>query len=462
MKIHTKALALSVLLLTSTGFDSKESSESKNIKVEKVQPQVEVKQSKIPTIVKPQVDTIQSNKTKDVIALPSPEIEFNKKDEKEETKDEDLYNNEEVFEENTEDLEIVSVDNTKEADIDNVSSAGILVEPLSYIEEDEQIVYPIESYQEISSNTPDYEESGLTIVSPTEEEVKAYWKNYQSQASDQADFYGLNLINPESEEIFEDKPIVDLSDLNMGALSNNAQMDALHIVNTARFASGITNELIIADDKAQFAQAATMINRLNSESNHYPHVPQGLAINSQAYVDGAYGAQNSNLAASFNLLDSVLEYIKDDLGSENQLEVGHRRWVLNPQASLVGFGQTEDFNAMFVNNDDYAGQNADIVYAYPSEIAISEFHSDGSSLSLMFGENFDISNANVEVLDLATGDFTNQVNVDESFKGNVKAITFGYGMDYQAGTKLEVKVNGIRKNGVDYPINYTINYISIG
>ncbi|WP_297281847.1 hypothetical protein [uncultured Anaerococcus sp.] len=330
MKIHTKALALSVLLLTSTGFDSKESSESKNIKVEKVQPQVEVKQSKIPTIVKPQVDTIQSNKTKDVIALPSPEIEFNKKDEKEETKDEDLYNNEEVFEENTKDLEIVSVDNTKEADIDNVSSAGILVEPLSYIEEDEQIVYPIESYQEISSNTPDYEESGLTIVSPTEEEVKAYWKNYQSQASDQADFYGLNLINPESEEIFEDKPIVDLSDLNMGALSNNAQMDALHIVNTARFASGITNELIIANDKAQFAQAATMINRLNSESNHYPHVPQGLAINSQAYVDGAYGAQNSNLAASFNLLDSVLEYIKDDLGSENQLEVGHRRWVLNP------------------------------------------------------------------------------------------------------------------------------------
>ncbi|WP_297281848.1 hypothetical protein [uncultured Anaerococcus sp.] len=117
---------------------------------------------------------------------------------------------------------------------------------------------------------------------------------------------------------------------------------------------------------------------------------------------------------------------------------------------------------MFVNNDYYAGQNADIVYAYPSEIAISEFHSDGSSLSLMFGENFDISNANVEVLDLATGDFTKQVNVDESFKGNVKAITFGYGMDYQAGTRLEVKVNGIRKNGVDYPINYTINYISIG
>ncbi len=116
---------------------------------------------------------------------------------------------------------------------------------------------------------------------------------------------------------------------------------------------------------------------------------------------------------------------------------------------------------MFINNDDYDGENANTVYAYPSETAISEFHSQDASLSLMFGENFDISNAQVEVKDLATGEINNQVHVDQSFKGNVKAITFGYGMNYQPGTKLQVVVNGVSKNGVEYPVEYTINYISI-
>ncbi|WP_296142934.1 hypothetical protein [uncultured Anaerococcus sp.] len=204
-----------------------------------------------------------------------------------------------------------------------------------------------------------------------------------------------------------------------------------------------------------------MVNRLNLQVSHNPALPTGLASDSVEYVNGAYGAENSNLAASFNILDSVVEYLQDDLGDENQLEVGHRRWVLNPQASLVGFGQTDEFNAMFVNNNNYAGENANTVYAYPGETAISEFQSEGSSLSLMFGENFDLTNAQVEVTDLATGEVNTAANVDDSFKGNVKAITFGYGMNYEAGTKLQVKVSGVTKNCQDYPVEYTVNYMSI-
>ena len=116
---------------------------------------------------------------------------------------------------------------------------------------------------------------------------------------------------------------------------------------------------------------------------------------------------------------------------------------------------------MFVNNNDYAGENANTVYAYPGETAISEFHSAGSSLSLMFGENFDLTNATVEVKDLATGEVNTAANIDESFKGNTKALTFGYGMNYEAGTKLEVKVSGVTKDGQEYPVEYTINYMSL-
>ncbi|WP_196064507.1 hypothetical protein, partial [Escherichia coli] len=80
---------------------------------------------------------------------------------------------------------------------------------------------------------------GLTVSSPSEEEVKSYWKDYQSQASNKADFYGLSLINPESEDIYSANPSADLNNLSLGALSKVAQLDALHIANTARYASGI-------------------------------------------------------------------------------------------------------------------------------------------------------------------------------------------------------------------------------
>ena len=302
--------------------------------------------------------------------------------------------------------------------------------------------------------------SGLTVASPSETEVKSYWKNYQSQASNKADFYGLSLINPESEDIYSANPSLDLNNLNVGTLSNAAQLDALHIANTARYASGI-KELTIGKDQVKYAQAATMINRLNLQIDHFPALPNGMESNSAIYADGVNGAKNSNLSSQLNLLDSVVEYLKDDLGRDNQLEVGHRRWILNPQSSSVGFGQTDEFNAMFVNNNNYDGENANTVYAYPGQTAISEFHSPESSLSLMFGENFDLTNATVEVKDLATGQVSTDLNVDHSFRGNSRAVTFGYGMNYEPGTKLQVKVNGVTKNGVNYPVEYTINYISI-
>ena len=314
--------------------------------------------------------------------------------------------------------------------------------------------------KEVKASKPDNITGGLTVSSPSEEEVKSYWKDYQSQASNKADFYGLSLINPESEDIYSANPSADLNNLSLGALSKVAQLDALHIANTARYASGI-KELTIGDEQAKYAQAATMINRLNLQIDHFPALPNGMESNSAIYADGVNGAKNSNLSSQLNLLDSVVEYLKDDLGKDNQLEVGHRRWILNPQSSSVGFGQTDEFNAMFVNNNNYDGENANTVYAYPGQTAISEFHSPESSLSLMFGENFDLTNATVEVKDLATGQASTDLNVDHSFRGNSRAVTFGYGMNYEPGTKLQVKVDGVKKDGVNYPVEYTINYISI-
>lgn len=353
-----------------------------------------------------------------------------------------------------------------------VISAPAEIEEEVTVNEDSEIIEKVENEEEIEETPVEIKEeapvvnetkennaSGLTIASPTIEEIRSYWKNYQTKANDTFEVFGLNLIDQESDEIFSEWTNLDLNNITLGALSQQAQEDALHIANTARFASGIKNELVIGQNQAQAAQAASLVNRLNDEISHNPEQVSGL--DSNIYQLGFQGAANSNLASNYGLLDSVLGYIRDDIGERNQAEVGHRRWVLNPAGTEVGFGLTDEYSAMYVNNNEYDGENEDLVYAYPGQTAISEFHSEESSLSLMFGENFDITNAKVSVTDLQTGEVRNDAHIDQSLKGWVKSITFGKGMNFQPGTKLQVKVTGVTKDGAEYPVEYTIEYASI-
>ena len=353
-----------------------------------------------------------------------------------------------------------------------VISAPAVIEEEVTVNEDNEIIEEVETEEEIEETPVEIKEEapvvnetkannafGLTVASPTIEEIRSYWKNYQTKANDTFEVFGLNLIDQESDEIFSEWTNLDLNNITLGALSQQAQEDALHIANTARFASGIKNELVIGQNQAQAAQAASLVNRLNDEISHNPEQVSGL--DSNIYQLGFQGAANSNLASNYGLLDSVLGYLRDDLGERNQAEVGHRRWVLNPAETEVGFGLTDEYSAMYVNNNEYDGENEDLVYAYPGQTAISEFHSEESSLSLMFGENFDVTNAKVSVTDLQTGEVRNDAHIDQSLKGWVKSITFGKGMNFQPGTKLQVKVTGVTKDGAEYPVEYTIEYASI-
>ena len=330
-----------------------------------------------------------------------------------------------------------------------VEVAPVLAAPAPVVEEAPVAeVAPVVEETPVVEAAPAVEEaeanqaaSGLTVKSPSIEEVRAYWTNYTTKSANTEDFYGIQLVNHSA-----------------GQIDMAAQDDALHLVNTLRFATGL-KEMTIGSEQVAYAQAATVVNQLNQSISHTPSAPAGL--DQRSFEEGYHGAENSNLASNYGLLDAVLAYFKDDIGSYNQLEVGHRRWMVNPSATQTGFGQTEEYNAMFVNNNDYQGQNADEVVAYPGETAISEFHSENSSLSLQFGENFDISNAQVTVTDLATGEVREDSHIDLSFKGNGRAITFGNGMNFAPGTKLQVKVTGVTRDNVDYPIEYTINYMSI-
>lgn len=392
-------------------------------------------------------EKIEDDKAVAYLAEEKQEVEA--KEEKEEKEEAPLEIKEEA---------VVSAPAENEVEV-TVNEANEIIEEVENEEEKEETPVEIKEEAPVVNETKENNASGLTLASPTIEEIKSYWKNYQTKANDTFEVFGLNLIDQESDEIFSEWTNLDLNNIALGALSQQAQEDALHIANTARFASGIKNKLVIGQNQAQAAQAASLVNRLNDEISHNPEQVSGL--DSNIYQLGIQGAANSNLASNYGLLDSVLGYIRDDLGERNQAEVGHRRWVLNPAETEVGFGLTDEYSAMYVNNNEYNGENEDLVYAYPGQTAISEFHSEEASLSLMFGENFDLTNAKVSVTDLQTGEVRNDAHIDQNLKGWVKSITFGKGMNFQPGTKLQVKVTGVTKDGAEYPVEYTIEYASI-
>ena len=323
--------------------------------------------------------------------------------------------------------------------------------------EEENIEEPIETEASKEEVKP-ANETGLTFTSPSEQEVRAYWKNYQTKATDTKDYLGIKLINPYGKDVYKTSPNLDKNNISLGSLSEAAQLDALHIANTARFAAGIKNEMILGIEQAKYAQASSLLNRLNGQISHSP---ANAGLDQATFSLAKHGAENSNLGQGLNILDAVVNFLRDDLGEANQNQVGHRRWVLNPVGDQVGFGQVDDYTSMYVNNGYYADENTNAVFAYPSETAISELHSNDSSLSLMFGENFEISNAKVTVTDLETGQTSKEAHIDQGLMGCVKAITFGRGMNYAPGTKLKVKVEGVRVDGYDYPIEYTITYMSL-
>ena len=525
MKKQLKALALILAILTSTACGSKEANTTENINIAQEETENEVALANIKTPKANNVTVEEENKENKKSYLIPQTLELKEeekaqeiKEAKKETTEEEVVGNLEVstvneeetieeakveektpayddayevfvgadeeeyayIEEEIEDDKAVAylaeekheVEAKEEApeviEEEAVVSAPAEIEEEVTVNEDNEIIEEVETEEtpvEIKEEAPVVNEtkannaSGLTVASPTIEEIKSYWKNYQTNANDTVEVFGLNLINQESDEIFSEWTNLDLNNMTLGALSQVAQEDALHIANTARFASGIKNELVIGQNQAQAAQAASLVNRLNDEISHNPEQVSGL--DSNIYQLGIQGAANSNLASNYGLLESVLGYLRDDLGERNQAEVGHRRWVLNPAETEVGFGLTDEYSAMYVNNNEYDGENEDLVYAYPGQTAISEFHSENSSLSLMFGENFDLTNAKVSVTDLQTGEVRNDAHIDQSLKGWVKSITFGQGMNFQPGTKLQVKVTGVTKDGAEYPVEYTIEYASI-
>lgn len=303
----------------------------------------------------------------------------------------------------------------------------------------------------------------LTIKSPSKEAIKNYWHSYNGNGGS-VNFYGLSLANGEAGEIYSVYP--NLQTGEKGKLNDNGINDVLHLVNTIRYQVGL-NSVYNDSNKEFYAQYAALLSNYNEDISHEPSLPNGINRDSDIYQYGYKGSYESDLAMGYDFYDSYLSYLRDDIGQANRENLGHRRWLLNPALESVGVGNVYWYNALYVTNGDkFNNVNRDKTWAYPSNYAISEFHSEGSPLSFMFGNNYNFDNAKVIVTDLNTKKtytytYGNGLRNQSKNVGDGNALSFGEGLPFAPGTKLNIKIENGMKNGQTYNVSYDVEYFSI-
>lgn len=304
--------------------------------------------------------------------------------------------------------------------------------------------------------------TGLTKEGHTKEELDAYWKGYKSQAKDKWDYYGIDLIAPNSKEVYA-KAYTD-DGKEAGKLSSATLNDSLHVINTMRYMAGL-DEVSLDSSKNEKAQAASYVNYLNNSISHNPNKPSQMK-SSKLYELGKTGAGESNLHyGSQGFFAQVVSQMRDSTG-DNPKHLGHRRWLLDPNAKTMGVGGVGAYGAVHVIGSYSA--NTEVI-AWPSYATYSQVFGEGTAWSVLIGKDsgIKINSAKVQVEDLSNNKeetYTKGqgLKVNTEGFGWSDALIFGANLDTSPGKNYQVKVQGLTKNGKSYPIIYNVNFVSTG
>ncbi len=222
----------------------------------------------------------------------------------------------------------------------------------------------------------------------------------------------------------------------IGRLSDDVLNDSINMLNNYRYIAGIPSNVTLNESYNELAQAASLVNAVNSTLTHYPAQPSDMS--NEIYDLGAEGASHSNLAAGMSSIGYSLEHgWMSDSDAGNIDRVGHRRWVLNPTMSQTGFGLVVGdsgyryFSGMYAfDRENKNAANYDVV-AWPAQNTPIGYFPSNDPWSISFNEYID--NATVNVTCVNTGEKWTFTGTDSCKKntsdGYININNDGYGMN---------------------------------
>lgn len=275
---------------------------------------------------------------------------------------------------------------------------------------------------------------------------------------------------------YEEAPSLT-SPYNAGILSDKTLQQALNTLNFIRFVAGVT-PVELNEEAIELAQHACLVNAVNDMLTHYPKQP--VDMSDEMYTLGKKGAGSSNIGMGYTTIpSSLIAGYMEDSDTNNIDRVGHRRWLINPYMTSVGYGIVGRYTATYVFNYSRNKTLADDYIAWPPQNMPYELYkvprSDSYAFSVNLSEEYDYPLRDKVTVDVYSekqkkswhfdkNDNDKQgeyFNVENSNYGLSKCIIFNTGELFPKNDKITVTIKGITKNETECPITYTVNLFCI-
>jgi len=206
------------------------------------------------------------------------------------------------------------------------------------------------------------------------------------------------------------------------------------------------------------SQEAAMIMSVNDDLSHAP------TSDWTCYTpDGANAASSSNIALGVSGPRAIALYIRDP--GTNNMDIGHRRWILNPPRATFGIGSVGDgtrhANALWVFAGTTTRPATDIVTWPPRGFVPLQLVYPRWSFSLNSAPTADYSSASVSMyedgapVDLSIISHSRTRMGDNTLVWEPSGLVFSYG---QADREFEIVVSNIG-NTAESTVSYTVTVI---
>lgn len=291
---------------------------------------------------------------------------------------------------------------------------------------------------------------GCNVISVSQEDILDYAEQHDID---------LDVLTRKSVS-YSAQPDIDTPPYAAGSLSNETLNDALKVLNFVRYIAGVPSNVTLNSDYNEWAQAASLVSRLNNKLSHDPSQPAGLP--NDLYDLGHTGASRSNLGSGYaNPASSIVNGYLRDGDASNIDRVGHRRWVLNPPMSQVGFGYVGSYTAMYAL--DRTGSSSCTNVAWPAQNMPVELFHNNDPWSLNVGKTVSEDNTTVALTRQRDGKVWNfssrssdgYFNVDNGGYGMVGAIIFRpNGFSCYPGDSFTVLITGATSSPIEYQVNF--------
>lgn len=244
-----------------------------------------------------------------------------------------------------------------------------------------------------------------------------------------------------------------------GTQSADSLAKGTSAINFFRGLAGL-DSIALSSGQNSTAQATALMMEANRTLSHNP--TNGWPCYTEL---GRVGAASSNLYYSDPQIETVSEPVLAYMTEKTSgsTEVGHRRWLLNPETTTMGFGTTKMANAIHVigGGTSSTRANPDLI-AFPNAGYFPHQLEPSGLWSLSSDRGIDFTNATVKVTDASGADMAAVVKPSSSGYGPNSVVFAVPGLKFsQSGGEFNytVKVAGMVKAGQLLDHSYTVRFV---